>query len=389
MQRVHFDQTFEGGAFHPSLNKGRSSGAVTVSPSGVRFASEQSSMELPFDGLIAELGGDNDGLVFFRHASFPEWAIYTSDHRILEHPSIASSRELQSQLGKIKGRKRGMLAALAIFFAIPILLIVLLFAGRDKMVEKVAENIPASWEQKLGETVFDQLKANKRVIDDAELNKQLETITAPLLKAVGTPRYQFKFHIIEDREMNAFALPGGTVAIHTGLLLQADTPEEVAGVLAHEIAHVTRQHSLRSLIKSVGLYAIVQALIGDATGLLAVLADNAPFLLKQKFSRDFEREADEQGWNYLLAANINPEGMTSFFKKIKAEHEKRGSGMPEALDFLSTHPATDERIRTMEEKQKKLGKTGGFRELEINFKEFQNSVRSHLGEKIPATKKAE
>lgn len=392
MQPLRPDDPFQGGAFHPTLDKGRTSGSVYVSSSGVRFVSDKANMELPLAGLIVELGGANDRLLFFRHPGFSEWAIYTSDHRILEHPSLANARELQGQRSKIKRKKTNALITTLVALSIPILLIASLFLAKNKMVEEIAEQIPASWEQKLGDTVFAQLKVGKRVIDDPKLNKELEKITEPLLKAIKSDRYTFQFHIIEDPELNAFALPGGNVTIHSGLLLRADSPEEVAGVLAHEIAHVTRQHSMRNMIESVGLYAVVQAFLGDATGILAILANNAPFLLRQKFSRDYEREADEQGWDYLILANIRPDGMIAFFKKLKEETEKRRGesplgGVEESFDFLSTHPATDERIERLEKKREKLGKAQAFREMDLNFKEFQNSLRAQLSPKTTKEEK--
>src|SRR5690606_32430743 len=121
----------------------------------------------------------------------------------------------------------------------------------------------------------------------------------------------------------------------------AETPEEVAGVVAHEIAHVTEQHSMRQIISSTGLFLIIQAFLGDASGLLGALADNSYFLLNQKFSRDHEREADEKGMELLIAANIDPQGMISFFETLEEEH----ADMPSALNMISTHPATKERIK--------------------------------------------
>ncbi|NDF00004.1 MAG: hypothetical protein EB034_17270, partial [Verrucomicrobia bacterium] len=94
---------------------------------------------------------------------------------------------------------------------------------------------------------------------------------------VPQDRYPFKLHIIEDASLNAFALPGGNVAIHSGLLLTADSPEEVLGVLGHELSHVTKQHGLRGIVQSLGLYAVVTTFFGDVSGLAAILVNNAPF----------------------------------------------------------------------------------------------------------------
>jgi predicted Zn-dependent protease len=139
----------------------------------------------------------------------------------------------------------------------------------------------------------------------------------------------------------------GHIFIHTGLLKAADRPEELAGVLAHEMAHITRRHAFRKLIESSGLYLVAQYFFGDATGITAALANSSELLLKQKYSRDFEREADDTGWQYLVEAKIDPRGMIDFFEKLKADEAKSGSGSGTGPDLLSTHPSTAERIRRL------------------------------------------
>ena len=85
------------------------------------------------------------------------------------------------------------------------------------------------------------------------------------------------------------------MAIHTGLILKAESAEEVLGVMAHEMAHVELQHSMRNLVEMVGLYGIISAVLGDVSGIAAILVNNAPYLMQMKFSRDHEREADAMG----------------------------------------------------------------------------------------------
>ncbi len=99
-------------------------------------------------------------------------------------------------------------------------------------------------------------------------------------------RYQYKFHVALDKSVNAFAMPGGFVVVHTGLIQLAESPEELAGVLAHEIQHVEQRHSLRAMAQSLGLYAVLSLLVGDTSGLASLGGD----LLKLKFSRNHETE---------------------------------------------------------------------------------------------------
>ncbi|MFW6236744.1 MAG: M48 family metalloprotease, partial [Desulfovibrionales bacterium] len=100
-------------------------------------------------------------------------------------------------------------------------------------------------------------------------------ITDPVFQGIPETEYDFRVYLARNPEINAFALPGGIIVLNSGLILSATGPDQVAGVLAHEAAHVTLRHGLRQIIGTVGLFALVQALFGDATGLMAVLIDNS------------------------------------------------------------------------------------------------------------------
>ena len=196
-------------------------------------------------------------------------------------------------------RGRGLGIAALILIGLLLGIVIGLVAARDWLVEKIADRIPVSLEVKMGEQFFSQIQGEGKLVADADHSNRVAAITRPLLEAVGETGYTFRFHIINDTNINAFAVPGGHIFIHTGLLAAADTPEEIAGVLGHEIAHITERHGFRSIINAAGLYLIVQFLVGDTTGLAAVLTDGSQLLLRQSYSRDFEREADDAGWQYL------------------------------------------------------------------------------------------
>lgn len=373
----------EAGAFHPELEHGRASGTLHLNPAGVHFESSKGSASLPLEGLRISLGGANDRLIFFQHANQPHVTFHTPDHSILNDPVLAGHPELIAQIGRVRNKKRVAWAILLSVIGIFIASIVGLVLAKDRIVNGVASAIPTEWEIKLGDTVFQQLMLTRHEIKDPALEAQLKQITAPLVAGIKDSRYPLKFHIIEDASLNAFALPGGNVVVHSGLLLAADKPEEVAGVLAHEIAHVTRRHGFRGIISSLGLYQILQAFLGDASGILAVLANNSAFLIDRKFSRDFEREADSTGWDYLLRANIEPEGMIEFFKKLQAEEKKQleqihASGAETALSFLSTHPGTDERLRSLQAKWEKVRTKTGFHKFDLNYATFKDNLRAEL-----------
>ena len=244
------------------------------------------------------------------------------------------------------------LALLAVLFGFLLVLIL----QKDRIVSLVVDRIPITWEENLGDQVFEQVKAEGTILEGSEWEAALEQITARLLPVVSQSGYNFRFHIMQDTNVNAFAIPGGNVVILTGLLEAAKTPEEIAGVLAHELAHVTERHSMRQMVQSAGLWVVITAFFGDTSGMAAVLTEGSQFLLRQRFSRDFEREADDKGWDYLIAAQIDPRGLKRFFEMLKKVYESEGTAMSSTLAFLQTHPATNERIEQLEQKWADLEK---------------------------------
>ncbi len=383
------ERTYEGGAFEPSFPQGRGSGTLTVSAVSLRFTGKAGTLELPLSGLTVSLGGASDRILFFKHPSRPDTTLHTPDHAILKEEAFTHYPELTPQLGKVHGKKRLNLTVVLAVLGVIAALIGGIIAAREPMVTAVVKNIPPEWEVKLGETVFESMTKQNPPLEDAVLEKQLAALTEPLLRGIGPQPYPFKFHIVEDESINAFALPGGHVVIHSELILKAESPEEVAGVLAHEIAHVTKRHSVRNMVKSTGTYFLFRVFLGDVSDLMGTLIRNGRYLLNQKYSRDHEREADEAGWGYLLAADVNPRGMITFFEKLAAEHgDNPVATVQESLSFMSTHPATSERIARLEELAKALPRDKQYQGFDLNFKEFQDSLRAKLkaGEKSATTK---
>ncbi|MDP7129727.1 MAG: M48 family metallopeptidase [Planctomycetota bacterium] len=365
---------YEGGAFHPELPKGKASGTVKVSDTGVMFQCEHRTIQFSMIDLQVSVGGAADTMIFLKHPSHADVSIYTLDHGILDHPALVNDPHIGEHVKSIRRKKTVWWSVLAGIIVLAIGLIVLAWLAKSPLARIAASNVPPAWEEKLGETAFEQLKTTTLdLIEDPALDAEIAKLTDPLVKGIASQRYTFTFHITRNEQINAFAMPGGHVVIHTGLLLAADSPEEVAGVLAHEIAHVTHQHSLRKIFESAGLYIIVQAILGDASGLISVIADYGTFLVNRKFSRDFEREADDEGWVYLQRANIDPRGLAEFFKKIQQRKGGAIQTVEEATSILNTHPTDAERIGRLEKKWKAADRKDGFVEIEIDWKALKES----------------
>lgn len=367
----------------PELPGGRAAGRLFVERGSLRFEADARSLRWDLEGLELRLGGAGDRLVFFTHPSQPETSLYTADHSVLQHPELRARPTLVGQISGIRGRKlQARLLTVAVLVAV-VLAVLGLLALKDPIVGVVADRVPASLEVRLGNLIFSQVEAGTSLVEDPQLESSLEELVAPLLAAVPQTGYRYELHLAADDSINAFALPGGNIVLHSGLVLRAESPEEVLGVLAHEIAHVTERHTLRQLIGSAGLYILVQALLGDMSGLVAVVADGGLRLATLRFSRDFEREADDVGWAYLLEAEIDPRGMIRLFERLSAQAQQElgdAARLQEALAFLSTHPTSQERIDRLTEKWQDI--EGAPRRASMSaaeFAAFQDAVRSHLG----------
>ena len=345
---------YEAKAYAPQTQARVNAGQLVVTVDAVRFESATVTGALPMAGLVIRRGGHNEEQIFFEHPEFPGWSIYSADPALARDPILRVRPEIGKQLRAAEKSRKGTplpvkigLLLLALFFGG----LVLLWTQKDRIADYIAGKIPVEWETKFGDQVFASVASEGKLLTNSVWDGPVSNITSRLLPVVEKSGYDFKFHIMDDTNFNAFAIPGGHVVIHTGLLEAAESAEEVAGVLGHELAHVTRRHSLRNIIKSAGLMITLQALIGDTSGLFGIAAEGSRYLLQQKFSRDFEREADDTGWGYLVEANIDPRGMTRSFEKIREMIAASDMAVMEGtLALANTHPTSQERIDRLTKK---------------------------------------
>jgi predicted Zn-dependent protease len=171
----------------------------------------------------------------------------------------------------------------------------------------------------------------------------LAHLTARLEKAAPTGT-TFNVRVYDWSLMNAFAVPGNEIVLTKGLIDKAQTPGEVAGVLAHEMGHGIEMHPETAIIRGVGLAAAVQVMLGGTTG--GGLANVGLMLAQLGYSRDAERQADQRAIELLKGAAIAPKGLASFFQRVMdMEAEKNASGSKsDAFAWLRTHPPVKERL---------------------------------------------
>lgn len=173
-----------------------------------------------------------------------------------------------------------------------------------------------------------------------KLDALLKTLTATIPES----EYEFNLFIVKSDIVNAFALPGGYVVIYSGLLENTERPEQLAGVLAHELQHITNRHGTEALVRDYSLSFIISVATSD-TGTMETTLGIAKYLGLMNYSRENESEADTEGMKMMEEARIDPDGMVEFFEILKV----KGGDIPDSLEYILTYPQTKDRIFKLKE----------------------------------------
>lgn len=203
-------------------------------------------------------------------------------------------------------------------------------------------------EEKLGADAARELGRELDFVRDPWVVDYVEQIGRDLLVAAGPQPYAFRFYVVDDDTLNAFALPAGYVYIHTGVILEAANVSELAGVMAHEVGHVALRHVAENynrqrttgVLYQLGALAAAIFVGGNAAAGGQILGQLAAVAYLNTFSREAEAEADAFAVRVLPRAGYDPHGLVSFFETLRAQ------GQPQVPGFLSSHPATEERIES-------------------------------------------
>jgi len=206
------------------------------------------------------------------------------------------------------------------------------FAGR--LAAWATPLVPLEVDRKLGQASSAQLALVRSECSE-RATAYVVLLTGPLLEAAGPLPFEFEFVVQRDESVNAFALPGGYVTVNSGLLEAAESGEEVAGVIGHEIQHALLRHGTKRILRELGGSMVLSLLTfgGEPTGIGALSGR----LTSLAYDRGQESEADVRGVDLLVRAGVDPRGLARFFERLSRE----GGPTPPAL--LSTHPDPGER----------------------------------------------
>lgn len=241
--------------------------------------------------------------------------------------------------------------------------------------ESARAELSPQMERRIGESIMNQIRLREpSYIEDPEVNDYLAQLGSRLVEASDNPTGEFHFFAIRDNTVNAFAMFGGYIGVNSGTVLTAQSESELAGVLAHEIAHVTQNHLARQIAKE--KQNTIPSLIAMAVGILAARSNTSvaagaitgvqagAIQAQLAYTRDFEREADRMGYVSLDKAGFDVHGMGEFFERLQKAGRLYENNAPV---YLRSHPLTVERLSDMQN-----------RALESPYRQVVSSLDFHL-----------
>ena len=314
---------------------------VTFEPEAVDGQPET----VPFSALTVSAGGlDHDQLVVKWPGLRGERTLYLKNPDVIRafretvphHLSIPFA-QAAAQVRQVRHLRRLVWSVVG---GVILATVLGLWFGSDLLVELAVSRIPVEWEEKVGESAYRDFLSHQEVMKEGPAVMALGEMTNRLTEQIPNSPYRFEVTVVKSDVINAFALPGGYVVVFTGLMKKAESGEEVAGVLSHELNHVLQRHGLERIVKNLGLLTVAAIVFGNHQGLVGMMKQLGVELLTLKFGREQETEADLTGLLLLQRAKIDPSGMISFFERLSENDQGR-------MEWLSTHPMSTARAERL------------------------------------------
>lgn len=277
----------------------------------------------------------SNGKIYLKYGDYPHQYIEVNDNRFAEELKLTYPTE-KFHKGAYSFLFSTGFAGLAVLAAIVVALIAAsYFFILPAVAEHLAATVPIEWEKQLGDASYSKMIEDESV--DLENSKRMNEFFRQLHYQSD---YKIDVVVVKDKVVNAFALPGGKIIVYEGILRTMNNSEELAALLSHEFSHVQLRHSTKNIFRSLSSYMLISVLLGDASGITAIVIQNANQLKQLGYSRTLEQEADKNGLKLMKQQHVDPKGMEDLFRELKKEEGSAGD-IPQ---FLSTHPLTNERI---------------------------------------------
>lgn len=220
-----------------------------------------------------------------------------------------------------------------------------IFSSLALTVSLAACGISQQQEVELGEDYARQINAQLPILGDPEANRYINLLGDQIARTTTRADLDWRFYIVDSREVNAFAVPGGFIYVNRGLIERTTRMDELAGVLGHEIGHVVRRHSIEQMEKAQGanigvtLACVLTSICNSQAAQVGInIAGGAVFA---RFSRQDELEADQEAIGNTVRSGISPQGIVTMFQKLIAERRRRPSAV---AGWFATHPLEEDRI---------------------------------------------
>lgn len=362
-------QEFSGGVFSKSLERGRDSASVKVRDTDV-VARTKSGVEfsVPFGECRLEQGGASGKVLFCRT---PDGAvtIHSEDPAFREElerrGGPALTDQFQQLAQRVSSRKTKLWLGISAAVGALMAAVFLVRLGTGLMLFVV----PVGVDRAIGNQASEALDLSGRAIGDPVVAGAVESILERLQTGLGESDFEFRVTVIDSPLVNAFALPGGNMVVFTGLLREAEHPGQVAGVMAHEMAHVLERHGVERLTHSIGIMTLAGVLFGDATGFVAFGVDLARSAALMSYSRDQESEADSKGVQLMRRAQLDPIGLAEFFLVLADEQ----GDAPGGLAWFSSHPRLRDRAAVIRDQVAESG-DGSYIRLAVPWRDVRRAL---------------
>ncbi len=277
-----------------------------------------------------------------QHEVVPPVVRRGSDARlVIEDPQVRSNlASLVPALQPLIPQPVAVGRRIAVFSSIIIALVGVFWAVLDYGTEYAVPFLPNSWQEQLGETVLDDLLADKEVCEGEVGLAAINRLANDLAKEAGYS-HPITVHIVEGGPVNAFTLPGGILVFYSDLITQAKDSSQVAGVVAHEIGHVVHYHPTKGLVRAYGMDLLLKLVSGGYSEMMSTVGGGGSLLLALRNGRAAEREADATGVDLLERRGLRADGVSTFFQQLMEKEPKDAAA---AAGIWSSHPPTAERI---------------------------------------------
>lgn len=347
-------QAYEAYLFDNTEETGRKKIDIFVKREGLVFTLDESKKIIPWAKMSITYGGSNNSVLFLKSTKEDEpFQLFTSDKNITkaikkevlyQNPKILASLN-KGWFWRFAFSAKGFLVSLIILASI---LYFLASWTLPKLKRTIADAIPPDVEVMIGDKIFEEQIKEYKVISSPMTKEVLNKIHQRFQPTLQNQPFEFKYTIVDKNIVNAFALPGGYIVITSDLILQTETAEELAGIISHEISHITERHMVQRILSNLGVIVVAQVLLGDVSGLATIMIQGAQLFTMMQFSQSQETEADEKGFALLKEAKISPKGIVAFFSRMNKNKPEELQKVEGALSAFSSHPLDLKRVSNLE-----------------------------------------